>query len=991
MGRAARSSGTPGRPLAALAVIALLAALAFPFGPVRQPEVRYTWSATDGPAAIPLMPYQPLQLTAVTSCASARAAERQDLLSTVPPRPDPAADPLYGLRLSYEDGRLRVLSAGTDLGGAALPDGDCALRLTATPQRTELWLDGAVVLSHAGDVRPDVAGAFSDLPAGVTLALTTDTRFQTTISPVKAVLGALCLAALLGVLVLLGRADRAVAPRLRRCPRRWWRPRPVDAAVAALLGGWWLVGAVTVDDGYIAGIVRSRAGNGFVGNVYRWLNAPEAPFSWFYELYARWAAVSTATGWLRLPSVLLGLLCWLLLHRLLLPRLGPCGRRPATGWLAALAFGTWWIPFDLGLRPEPWVALGTLATFLVVERALATRRVRPLAVALLLAAATTAVTPAGLMAFAPLAVGTPRLARLVHGRSDLPRRSMLLALLAAPAAAVLLMVGDQSLAAVYEATRVRQLIGGGGPWYAEYQRYAALLEPDSFQGAIGRRAAVLVTFLAAAAGWLALRARPGRVGLAAGPARRLVLAFVLGTVALTASPTKWSQHFGDLAGLGPAVLTLGLVAAAGPALADRPRRRVAGFAAGTVVAALVLTGRNLWPSVSGWFTPSFSTKPVDVAGVPLATITLGLGGLTVVAVLGRAAGLRAGGAAGFPVPRRLPAPAPPLVALLAAVLALQVGSLARVALAHPDSYTPAADALAALGGQPCGLQPLLSVELRPGAGLLLPRPGFADEPVAAVRTVDIGGRPLPGIAIAGRQHTGWFVLDHDQLDPADDAARLPVVVTVSGVLRVADQLFVEFGDDTGQVLQRRRVAGPEPDDVAAGYPERDDRQLAPAGATAVRIAVEAPPAGPAPAATVSVPRVPRVPRLTPLVDVLPPGATAVLDWPVAFTFPCLVPAPLPRGTAGLPGWRVAPPGVGQDAGITYRPSFGGPFAGPRLLVTEQRMPTYLAGDPLREAAQLRRWTPVQPLREPVPDVVEREVSGWSYPGRARVPELDPPG
>ena len=78
--------------------------------------------------------------------------------------------------------------------------------------------------------------------------------------------------------------ERAVATR-RILPRGWWRPRPVDATVTALLGVWWVIGSGTVDDGYIAGIVRSRGDNGFVGNVYRWLNAPEAPFSWFYEPY----------------------------------------------------------------------------------------------------------------------------------------------------------------------------------------------------------------------------------------------------------------------------------------------------------------------------------------------------------------------------------------------------------------------------------------------------------------------------------------------------------------------------------------------------------------------------------------------------------------------------------------------------------------------------------------------------------------------------------
>lgn len=314
-----------------LALVSLLAALAFPFAPVRQPEVSYDWAATDGAAAFPLLPYQPVALRATTSCATARAAGPRVLLSTTPLRADPAADPLYGLRLVVFDGRLRLASAGVELGELPLPPGDCALTVVSDPDRTALLVDDAAALTRDGDVRPDVVGAFSELPDGVALSVTADTRFQTRLTPVKAALGVVCLVGLLGALLLLGRADRASTARVRLLPRGWWRPRPVDAAVGALLAGWWLVGAVTVDDGYVAGIVRSHRSNGFVGNVYRWLNAPEAPFSWIYELYDGWSAVSAATAWLRLPSTLLGLLCWLLLHRLLLPRLGRFARRPTAG------------------------------------------------------------------------------------------------------------------------------------------------------------------------------------------------------------------------------------------------------------------------------------------------------------------------------------------------------------------------------------------------------------------------------------------------------------------------------------------------------------------------------------------------------------------------------------------------------------------------------------------------------------------------------------
>ena len=162
-------------------------------------------------------------------------------------------------------------------------------------------------------------------------------------------------------------------------PRGWWRPRPVDAVVTALLAVWWVIGSVTVDDGYIAGIVRSRGDNGFVGNVYRWLNAPEAPFSWFYEPYHWWStdlgrdAVDAAAVDPARAAVLVrwsrGCCC-----RGWADRLGRAGRRRSTPWIAALAFGTWWVPLDLGLRPEPWVAVGTVLTFLAVERAVATRR-----------------------------------------------------------------------------------------------------------------------------------------------------------------------------------------------------------------------------------------------------------------------------------------------------------------------------------------------------------------------------------------------------------------------------------------------------------------------------------------------------------------------------------------------------------------------------------------------------------------------------------------
>jgi arabinosyltransferase A/arabinosyltransferase B/arabinosyltransferase C len=122
-----------------------------------------------------------------------------------------------------------------------------------------------------------------------------------------------------------------------------------------------------------------------------------------------------------------------------------------------------------------------------------------------------------------------------------------------------------------------------------------------------------------------------------------------------------------------------------------------------------------------------------------------------------------------------------------------------------------------------------------------------------------------------------------------------------------------------------------------------------------------------------------------MTRVLPRGTRAILDWPVALVFPCLHPEPLPPGTAALPQWRVGPPADDPSAQITYTPGLGGPFAGPRLLVTQRRMPTYLRGDPTRDPVQLYRWEPVAPLRTLTPTV--RDGTAPPDAGHLRVPLL----
>ncbi|MDJ0113826.1 arabinosyltransferase domain-containing protein, partial [Rhodococcus erythropolis] len=107
-----------------------------------------------------------------------------------------------------------------------------------------------------------------------------------------------------------------------------------------------------------------------------------------------------------LPALLAGIITWLVISREVAPRLGAAirGNRLAL-WTGALVFLAFWLPFNNGLRPEPIVALGVLLTWCSIERAVATRRLLPVAVAILIAGFTLTAGPSGLICFAALIAG----------------------------------------------------------------------------------------------------------------------------------------------------------------------------------------------------------------------------------------------------------------------------------------------------------------------------------------------------------------------------------------------------------------------------------------------------------------------------------------------------------------------------------------------------------------------------------------------------------
>ncbi len=791
-------------------LVSVLAALAFPFAPVTRPDVTYSWpapgSSSPAPAAIPMLPYQPVTTTASVGCDAARAvAPGTVLLSTTPPRPDPLAEPLQGLTMTAGPGpAVSVAVGGHDVAPVALPAGPCTVRLVSGIAATTVTLEAPSgsreVARLDGDTRPAVAGAFTGAAssAGVSLAVVADTRFQTSAGGLKIALGGLAVVAFavaLGAVVVAGRRqprDASEASSLASSGRKSAsssrpRPRIVDVGVVLGLLLWQVIGPLTVDDGYIAGIVRSRAQNGQVGTVFRWLNSPETPFGWFYDVLALVARVDPAPFWLRLPATALAIVGWFLLSRAVLPRLGLERLPRLVPWLAGVVYLAWWLPYDLGVRPEPWVLVGSTAVLVLTERAVERRSVTPLVVALLLAGITLAVTPTGLMAFAPLVAAVVPLVRLV--RADrLGVVALAVVGIAALGLTLVLVYADQTWASVLDSVGIRTLIGGDRPWTDEYVRYTSLLTVGDAEGNLGRRAPVLL--LALALGALAFVRNVPR----SPTAHRIVVTTLLSLVALAFTPTKWTHHFGAFAVLGTATTLLALDAwLRAPADAERaPRRAAWAVALAAGASGLTLAGFNQWHWISS-YAITWSTISPQLGGVRFADAVLVLGVVLAVACAGVA--IRRTLARERPetdtgrqqrdVPDvRLLGLAPALaLAVVVLVVAIEVLSFARTAVQRRDSYTLASDSVASLHGRSCGIADRLRVEADPAAGLLTAAgPGPAAAPTAAMSGVALPGWRGPGVT------TAWFGL------PLTRAARpdTPVVVTLTGPVAHGD-VVAELG------------------------------------------------------------------------------------------------------------------------------------------------------------------------------------------------------
>ncbi len=610
--------------------------------------------------------------------------------------------------------------------------------------------------------KPQVGGIFTDLkvPAqpGLSARIDIDTRFITAPSLIKKVVmvtGALAVLVAIMALAVLDRHSRGGTLVNWRSPIAWlsrYRPRAhwatwwrvgiatwlADAGVIATLLVWHVIGATSSDDGYNLTIARIAPKAGYVANYYRYFGTTEAPFDWYLAVLSKFAAVSTAGVWMRIPATVAGIVCWLIISHCVLRRLGPgrggVGANRVAVFTAGAVFLAAWLPFNNGLRPEPLIALGVVATWMLVERAIALRRLAPAAVAIVVALLTATLAPQGLIAVAALLTGARAIAQ-----SD-PAAPAHRRVAGATGGAGRVIVADpvvvfrsQTLATVAESARIKYKVGPTIAWYQDWLRYYFLTVESNAEGSMSRRFAVLVLLLCLFGMLVVLLRRGGVPGLASGPAWRLIGTTAVGLLLLTFTPTKWAVQFGAFAGLAGALGAVTAFAFARIGLHSR-RNLTLYVTALLFVLAWATSGINGWFYVGNYGVPWYDIQPV-IASHPVTSMFLTLSILTGLLAAWQHFRMDYAGHTEVKDNRRNRVLASTPLLVVATIMVLgEVGSLAKGAVFRYPLYTTAKANLAAIesGLSPtsCAMADDVLAEPDPNAGLLQPVPGQRSGPTA---------------------------------------------------------------------------------------------------------------------------------------------------------------------------------------------------------------------------------------------------------------------
>ncbi len=751
-GRIARLGTRSVRIAKLIAVLAGVAGVALcaltPLLPVRQTTATILWPQSAGPGApvgnitAPLVSGAPEALDVSIPCSTIATLPATGGLVFATNPPDGIDASRNGLFVRATADSVTV--AFRDKVAAVAPRAAVAAGSCTT---VRAWANaGAVGADFVGipgaagtlapDKKPQVTGVFTELKVpvqqGLSARIDIDTRFITRPTQLKLVVmtvGIICVIASIAALSVLDRrwAGRRLPGVRHRLLRHW----PTDVGVIGTLLLWHIIGATSSDDGYNLTIARISDEAGYAANYYRYFGTTEAPFDWYQSVLAQLASVTTAGVWMRLPATAAAVGSWLILSHRILPRLGSgiggLSRNSVAVATGGVVFLAAWLPFNNGLRPEPLIAFGVLAVWMLVERTIATRRLTPAAAAIVVAVFSATLAPQGLVAAAPLLVGARAITRIIGRRRATDGVLAPLAALAAAVSVVFVIIfRDQTLATVAESARIKYVVGPTISWYQDFLRYYFLTVEEHVESSLTRRFAVLVMLLCLFGMLTVLLRRGGVAGLARGPLWRLIGSTALGLLLLTFTPTKWAVQFGAFAGLTAA---LGAVTAfTFSKVGLQSRRNLALYITALLfVVAWATSGINGWFYVGNYGVPWYDRAPV-LFHQPVTTMFLAL---TMVSAL--VAGwlhFRLDYAGHTEVRNtrrnRLLASTPLLVLSLIMVL-LAVGSMAKGLAQRYPAYTTGKANLAALASglsaTSCAMADDVLVEADTNAGMLKPAPG----------------------------------------------------------------------------------------------------------------------------------------------------------------------------------------------------------------------------------------------------------------------------
>ncbi|ATO61065.2 arabinosyltransferase [Mycobacterium avium subsp. hominissuis] len=1042
-------------------LIGFVLSVATPLLPVVQTTATLNWPQGGqlNSVTAPLISLTPVDLTATVPCSSVRdlPPEGGVILATGPKKgKDAALNALFvvahGKRVDVTDRNVVIASASRDQVAGA---GCSRIEITSTRAGTFATFVG--LTDPAGkplgggfpdpNLRPQIVGVFTDLtgpaPAGLKLSATIDTRFSTTPTTLKLAAMVTAILATIVALVALWRLDQLDGHRMRRLiPANWRTFTLADVAVIFGFVLWHVIGANSSDDGYILGMARVADRAGYMSNYFRWFGSPEDPFGWYYNLLALMTHVSDASLWMRLPDLFAGIVCWLLLSREVLPRLGPAvaASRPAN-WAAGMVLLTAWMPFDNGLRPEPIIALGSLVTYVLIERSMRYSRLTPAALAVITAAFTLGVQPTGLIAVAALvAGGRPILRILVRRHRVVGTWPLVAPMLAAGTVILTVVFADQTLATVLEATRIRTAIGPSQAWYTENLRYYYLILP-TVDGSLSRRFGFLITALCLFTAVFIMLRRKRIPGVARGPAWRL-MGVIFGTMFfLMFTPTKWVHHFGLFAAVGAAMAALTTVLVS-PAVLRWSRNRMAFLAALLFMMALCFATTNGWWYVSSYGVPFNSTMP-KIGGITVSTVFFSM---FVAAALyaiwlhfasrEHGEGRLARALTAAPVPLAAGFMALVFIASMVAGIVRQYPTysnawdnlrefsggcgLADDVLVEPDSnvgyMTPLGGdygPLGPLGGQhPVGFSPngvpehtvaeaIRITPNQPGtdydwdAPTKLSAPGINGSTVPLPYGLDAARVPLAGSYTTGAQQQSRLTSAWYQLPAPDDGHPL-VVVTAAG--KIAGNSVLHHHTDGQTVVLEYGRPGPGGDIVPAGrlvpydlYGEqpkawrnlRFARSDMPADTVAVRVVAEDLSLTPEDWIAVTPPRVPEMRSLQEYVGSTQP---VLMDWAVGLAFPCQQPMLHVNGVTEIPKFRITPDYTAKkmDTDTWEDGTNGGLLGITDLLLRAHVMSTYLSHDWGRDWGSLRRFETIADAHPAQLDLGTATRTGWWSPGPIRI-------